>query len=317
MAPLISVIIPVYQVEHYIANCLKSVLNQTFRDFEVVLVDDGTRDGSAKIAQAILTDSDIEHRIITQDNRGLSAARNIGIKNSNGRWIVCVDSDDVLYKDFLKILYEPCLRYDSPVSIGGFQYVDDKTLFKAPDRICSAAAIEKDEMVRGFLTRNITIIAPAMLVSKDFIIGNNLFYDESIVFSEDQQFIWRVLFAADRCICNRTPIYNYFLRPYSIMASSGAQKMKSGYHSFAGFTEELKDTEDERLCDTILARWVLGSLHSAARTTDYQTFRELASDMRYREKIGILYGFNDIKVKLLSVMLGFNLKLFYAVGRKL
>ena len=105
----ISVIVPVYKVEQFLSRCVDSILAQTYPDFEVILVDDGSPDNCGEICDGYArTDSRIH--VIHQENGGLSAARNSGIdwtfENSDSRWLAFVDSDDWVHPDFLKVLYE-------------------------------------------------------------------------------------------------------------------------------------------------------------------------------------------------------------------
>lgn len=94
--PKFSIIIPVYNVEKYIKECLDSVLNQTYKDYEVIVVNDGTKDNSIEIAK------EYPFKIINQKNQGLSVARNTGVKHAKGEYILFLDSDDYLEKDTLK-----------------------------------------------------------------------------------------------------------------------------------------------------------------------------------------------------------------------
>ena len=105
----ISVIVPVYKVEAFLSRCVESILAQTYRDFELILVDDGSPDNCGVLCDGYaLRDSRVH--VIHQENGGLSAARNTGIDwvfaNSVSRWIAFVDSDDWVHPDFLKVLYE-------------------------------------------------------------------------------------------------------------------------------------------------------------------------------------------------------------------
>lgn len=103
--PKFSVIVPVYNVELYLSECIESILTQTYKDFEVILIDDGSTDTSGKICdQYSLQDPRIE--VIHQRNGGLSAARNSGIEKATGEYILFVDSDDLIKSDTLELLYQ-------------------------------------------------------------------------------------------------------------------------------------------------------------------------------------------------------------------
>lgn len=96
--PKFSIIIPVYNVEKYLKKCLDSVFNQTYKDYEVIVVNDGTKDNSMDIVK------DYDVKVINQKNQGLSAARNAGVKKATGEYLIFLDSDDYWEKDLLKEL---------------------------------------------------------------------------------------------------------------------------------------------------------------------------------------------------------------------
>lgn len=101
---LISIIVPVYNVENYIKECINSIINQSYKNIEIILVDDGSTDNSGSLCEEF---SLIDSRIVTfhKENGGLSDARNYGIRHSNGEYIMFVDSDDIIDKDIVNVLY--------------------------------------------------------------------------------------------------------------------------------------------------------------------------------------------------------------------
>jgi len=116
----ISVIVPVYKVEAFLSRCVESILAQTYRDFELILVDDGSPDGCGVLCDGYARRDSRVH-VIHQENGGLSAARNTGIDwvfaNSVSRWIAFVDSDDWVHPDFLKVLYETAEKTACKLSV--------------------------------------------------------------------------------------------------------------------------------------------------------------------------------------------------------
>ena len=103
--PKVSVIVPVYNVEKYIGMCIESILKQSFPDFEIILVDDGSRDNSGIICDKYATE-DSRVRVLHQPNGGVTSARCNGVKNAKGEWITFVDADDTLPVDALKTIEE-------------------------------------------------------------------------------------------------------------------------------------------------------------------------------------------------------------------
>lgn len=112
----ISVIIPVYKAEAYLAECIDSILGQTFRDLELILIDDGSPDNCAEICREYAR-RDSRVRFLQQENRGQAAARNHAMKVAEGQWICFIDSDDVIHPQYLQILYDAARDNDVPISM--------------------------------------------------------------------------------------------------------------------------------------------------------------------------------------------------------
>lgn len=114
MMPKISVIIPIYNAEKYIGECIESIISQKYRDFEVILVDDGSKDGSGIICDRYVAE-DSRFKVIHQENRGISAARNAGLEKARGEYITFVDSDDCLAKDMFDQWMKAAVKYDADI----------------------------------------------------------------------------------------------------------------------------------------------------------------------------------------------------------
>ena len=115
MKPNISIIIPVYNVEAYLADCLDSILAQTFESFEVILVDDGSTDGSPAIAQKYADAHSEQIRYYRKENGGPGLARNFGISKAKGDYLMFVDSDDIVDPEMLTDLYESAFVLESDI----------------------------------------------------------------------------------------------------------------------------------------------------------------------------------------------------------
>ena len=116
-APLISVIVPIYNVEKYIRKCLDSLKGQTLREIEIICIDDGSTDGSGRIADEYVSQEWPRFRVFHTENRGLSAARNRGIDEAETDWIMFVDSDDWVSEDFCRLPYEAACKYEADLVI--------------------------------------------------------------------------------------------------------------------------------------------------------------------------------------------------------
>ena len=119
----VSVIVPVYNVEAYLEECLQSVIGQTFSEIEIIIVNDGSTDGSKGIINRYQA-SDSRIRVLEQQNRGQSAARNAGLRVAQGEYILFVDSDDYIHKDCIKTLYEHAKQELDLVLYGAHIFTD-------------------------------------------------------------------------------------------------------------------------------------------------------------------------------------------------
>jgi glycosyltransferase involved in cell wall biosynthesis len=122
MKPLISIVVPVYNVEKYIHECLESILNQSYKNIEVIIVNDGTLDNSIAKIEDLLKDK--RTRLISQVNQGLSAARNTGIKAALGEYISFIDSDDKVKSSFIETLYDKANETNADIVRGSFRNFD-------------------------------------------------------------------------------------------------------------------------------------------------------------------------------------------------
>lgn len=223
--PAISVIIPVYKVERYLDACVASVLAQTFGDFEVILVDDGSPDKCPALCEA-WAEKDPRVRVIHRENGGLSAARNTGIEAARGQFLTFVDSDDLLEPDTLRRAWEAQQRYDADLVIYNLVYVDeagrplpepDFTRFR--DEVLDADAVWQ----RYFALQEQKIY---YVVAWNKLYRAGLFRDLRYAVGkryEDQFLLPKLL---DRCgtiACLGYPGYRYVQRQGSIMAQGSSR----------------------------------------------------------------------------------------------
>ena len=150
---MISVIVPVYNVEQYILPCLESILKQSCRDFELILVDDGSKDRSISLAKEYLQDRDIVWRIVEKENGGLASARNAGLKDAKGEYISFIDADDAIADDFLERLLYALKENDTDFSFCGFAFV--KRQLPPTDNSEQTRTFSQQELLECFLKRTI------------------------------------------------------------------------------------------------------------------------------------------------------------------
>lgn len=181
--PKISVIVPVYNVEKYIHRCVDSILTQTFTDFEVLLIDDGSTDRSGEICDEYRK-VDVRVRVFHQENGGVSKARNVGLENANGEWVTFVDSDDYVKDIWLSTFMGECVGYD--VVISGFNsvYSDKHETFVIS--LDSNNPIKIADVLNSY--NNFGFLW-CKCFNRTIIEEHGIRFDEALSFLEDENFI--------------------------------------------------------------------------------------------------------------------------------
>lgn len=313
---MISIVIPIYNVEKYIHNCLKSVLEQSFQDYELILVDDGSSDSSVEIAEELLSQSNVSWKTFRKENGGQSSARNYGLKQANGEYVLYLDSDDVISKDFLKRLYE-AFDKETNFTFCDFKYVKQQVPPEAEKT--NFTEYTKDELLNVFLKRTIGFVVPSMMFRKDFLINNNLLFREGIRFSEDQLFIWEVFFKSNKAKYIPSKMYGYYMREKSIMTGSAFNRIKEGFEVYSSFCDELKDKypNNTSLIEKILPRWELGTLYSLATLMDYSQYKQIYEMMDGRTILKRISGIGENKAYLLALVSSISPKLLYELCKRM
>lgn len=227
---MISVIMPVYQVEKYIKGCVQSVLGQTYRDFEVIVVDDGSMDNSAQIAEDMFhADGTIQYTIIHTENRGVSAARNTGLDCARGEYVIMVDADDVVSPDFLmEYVYMMKRNPGCDIYSCGFSVIEntDDQCVIPKKQLNDVLQLSEKQAQTAFLNRRIRFLLPTLMLRKMFLCENGIRFDEEVRYSEDVQFIWRCLaYNSKSVIHNTKTVYRYILHSGSTMTASSVPKI--------------------------------------------------------------------------------------------
>lgn len=213
MSSKISIIIPVYNVEQYIAKCIQSLLDQTYHSFEALIIDDGSSDESIKIAKA-LVGNDSRFIFLEKENGGLSSARNFGLDHATGDYILFLDSDDYLEKDCLeKVLLAFVSQPDIDIVIFGFNIVDENRILIQQKISCLD---QYDKLNDILLSKNTLSFNVADKVYRKKL-WNDLRFIEGIIY-EDKQLMPQLLFEKKLYILNKF-LYCYVQRNGSIMHS--------------------------------------------------------------------------------------------------
>lgn len=220
---LVSIIIPVYNVSAYIERCIKSVMNQTYKDIECIIVDDATPDDSiVKCEQMIASyEGQIQFTILHhQKNRGLSAARNTGTAAAKGEYIYYLDSDDDITPDCIEKLLKPMIN-DNSIEIVQGNHIEEKggdnKIFNKGK--CPFVINSNDDAYENFyIFHHIDAAAWNKLMKRSFVIEYQLFFGEGLLY-EDRLWIFYLLKHLKKIYISKDITYIYHLRPHSITTS--------------------------------------------------------------------------------------------------
>ena len=201
----LTIIIPMYKTEKYISDCLNSILNQDKGniDYDIVAVNDGSPDKTAEIAERILSKSNIKYTIINQQNKGLSCARNAGLKIAHGDFIWFIDSDDTIAENSFRTLSKIEADNIDAIAINGLEKIEE-TL-----KPCVRYGKFAENAVDGhtFFQSSIwSVCSPMTLYNSNFLKANNLEFHPHI-YHEDNEFTTRAYFFAERIYIADSPLY--------------------------------------------------------------------------------------------------------------
>ena len=271
----VSVIIPVYNLGDALNSSLNSVINQTFDDLEIVVVDDASTDGSGAEACKILAGSGREYKVITHDrNCGVSCARNNGLKCSSGEYVVFIDGDDLLEKNFISALLSALEASDADYAACGYQRYEVSSDIREDHFLDVARDIDGYDVLIGRILNKIEISLCATLDRRAFLTENDLFYENGSTAGEDIEFLIKMLCHRPRGVFIRDCLYIYV--QHEDMGSRKGVAEKSGrlqryeHHTEAHFREAeyiMRHTRDGRL--SVLAENMLLPLAYLRRLSVY------------------------------------------------
>lgn len=290
--PLVSIIIPVYNIEKYLEECVESVLNQTFDNYEIILVDDGSTDHSGNICDNLSLQN---HKIKTyhKKNGGLSSARNYGIKNSEGKYVIFLDSDDYwVNKEILSLFIKKAEENHLDVVRGEYLDVDDKkNIQNIPD--ISKKYIFEDKVFSSFEMIKEVINGryfSGLFFYKRESLGNLLF-DEERKFQEDIDFEIRYFSKNVRCGYIPIHFYAYRHRENSIITTPRLINVTDSFSLTDIFYEYAHLVKDKQLSQLYLYYgimmyyWTLETVASDLYISRYHEIDKLVNLQELQEKV--------------------------------
>ena len=244
MQSLISVIIPFYNVEKYIEECILSVLSQDYKNLEILFVNDGSTDGSAKIIEKY-SKTDERITVINKKNGGASSARNVGMDVAKGEYLLFVDSDDFIAKNLISQLYNLSQEHNADVvSCKSLAFWDHLPLTKENTNL--KIYDNKKELLSELLSnKNMEIAVTRRLYRKDILEG--LHFDENCIMYEDMIFLYELYLKINKLIESESILYFYRQREGSLMHAKYTDRHIDLLSVFNNFEKTIKENTPELL----------------------------------------------------------------------
>lgn len=310
--PLISIIIPVYNVEAYIKKSLESVLQQSHSDFEIIIIDDGSTDKSVELAK-MYESKDSRIRIYSKTNGGLSSARNFGIGKAQGQYITFLDSDDYIAKDYLKVLYENLIKYDSDISIVGFLFDKSGTIESTSRNNYFEEVLDSEKAILSMYSH--PCASPITFVTSwGKLYKKELFSDIKFPVGklhEDEFTTYKLYLSAKNIVFINEALYFYRQRSGSIMSQNYSLSRLDIIDAFEDRMQQLKfnhiDITETQYRYQLLLSWNMYMLRKNNYPQQYNIIRskflKLYPKLKYKcsikrkVKLFILKNFNNFYYK--------------------
>lgn len=282
-----SIIIPIYGVESYLADCLESIRKQTYHDFEVIMVDDGTLDHSTEIMETYAK-KDARFFAFHKENGGQSSARNFGVDASTGDYIIFVDGDDMIDTQLLEHCYE-VIHQNLEIDIVRFQMekVDMKTGEKRVLRHKTFNLVTGPIAFEHFITYDELFDSPCLYAfRKDFYLGHHFKFTEGKI-HEDFGLIPYVIMKAKQVISISYKGYIYMERTGSVMTNENSEHLLRRMHDMFFhydnlYTKVKQDAEIEESCKTIFYSFLANAILGIGTFVPKESLKEYKRELKKR-----------------------------------
>ena len=316
MSPTVSIILPAYNTGKYICKCIESIQKQTFGDWELIIVDDGSTDDTLDVSERI-TEGDNRIKVIRTENRGVSAARNECICRAVGKYLCFIDSDDTIEPEFLMELVKCAEVNNADIAQCSYVMVYEDGSRRPNADGKSAVYRSRDEIIRAYFngkSGDIRIGSWAKLLRRDRF--DSVRFDERLKVYEDALYIYQCCCIADTVVSTELMLYNYLQRSGSVMNS----RLPNNYRDyFTVFDKQYDDFRNdrslreriaERTADTAL--WLMRILISAGKENELWELRNAALERYFT----VLFSSTSFAIKIKLTFLAIMPHLYFAMLKR-
>lgn len=310
---MVSVIVPVFNTEKYLDRCIDSIINQTYSNLEILLIDDGSTDSSGLICDQY-KEFDNRIKVFHISNRGLSEARNLGLRIAVGKYILFIDSDDYIEMDSIERLLTGILDKNIDFVMGNYREIDQNySCDKVRNGVQPYFPYSSPEIMKLLIQNKAWYPAAYLnLYRKDFLINNTLFFRKGFYY-EDLELLPRLFFTANRIVYVDYIFYNYIIRENSIMTSGTTLEKRNHkliiYKDWFRLFKKVEDSEWQRLLYGMLVSSYLWAVRYhkitswAVEGLDYSFAKKYALNNLDRAKAMVFHYFPWLYIRLKKINL--------------
>lgn len=303
---MVSLIVPIYNSQDTIKNCVQSIRSQTCEDLEIILVNDGSTDDSLKICQE-LSEEDSRIKVIDRPNGGVSAARNSGLDAASGEYICFVDSDDLIMPDYVKKLSSMIVENCADLAICGMNNNEPKDVVPAETRVFSSEQL-LNLMAEGKITSGIWSI----MVPKKLLNENSLRFAEGYKYSEDLHLLWRIVHYCKKIAYTSEKYYIYVDIAGSAMAKFNENRSDSIklFENLKGFFLNNRSEFAEKFSRLVVSKSYWSFAWQAAVKLPARQYKKLCREYKIKKRFKDLISHPSKKVAFSSAMGIISLSIF-------
>lgn len=301
----ISIIIPCYNASKYLRQCIDSILNQTFKNYEIIFIDDKSTDNTLDILQEYKNNSDADIKILENEyNSGPSFTRNKGLSAATGNYIAFIDSDDYIEPQYLEVLYKLIKQYNTEISMCSLKYVtEDGELIK--EATIEFLLEDKISIINKMISFGIEPAMCGKLISRKLINDNHISFEYDGF--EDTLFLFDIYCRIERTVCIRYSLYNYRQIETSI-SHNGLTKHCNYIRTFANLLSKVKNRLEHKIKFNIHQKNMIYKyfLHSSLIMLSpvLKNIDEEKLDNMLDEELTKVFGDKTIYIKTMLYMMG-------------
>lgn len=317
--PTLSVIIPCYNATDTIVNTLNSLERQKYKDFEAIVINDGSTDNLDEIIREYTRNSDITINYIKQNNGGVSVARNTGLDNAKGQYIVFLDADDVYHCNFISSLYETLNKLNVDTVYCLFSRDIKKLSIEEDDGTVSCVErLSANEVMLNFMYKPMPMGFSTFIYKKSILEDNNIRFTPNVKYGEDLEFAWKYLPHCSTGAAIKKPLYGYYDNPKSAIntVNWGKTDLLASIARVEDYLREVNSPFYETYKDYMYARTIWAVSKTFAQAGKKEMFDRLNTEYHVKEYMKMLNKAPDKRIAVSSWLYRINPGLFYWAVRK-